>query len=96
MSPPPPPGNDRNGTPFLKVPVEIEGFEVQRVADGWKVCGWIETPGIGRVPICRTITDDEATGFFRKAIEDAAGEYERYRQRGGFRGWWRRYILRKK
>lgn len=76
----------------IKVPIELDGFEVQRVADGWKVCGYVEAPGIGRVPVCKKISDEEATAFFRKAIEDAEEEYSRFKRRGGFRGWWSRYF----
>ena len=93
-------GRNGNSSSFdggrIRVPIEIDGFEVQRVADGWKVCGTVEAPGIGRLPICKKITDEEATAFFRKAIEDAEEEYARYKRRGGFRGWIARYFGSKK
>lgn len=74
----------------IKVPIELDGFDVQRTSDGWKVCGFVEAPGIGRIPVCKKISDEEATAFFRKAIEDAEEEYSRFKRRGGLRGWWDR------
>lgn len=76
----------------IKVPVEIDGFQIQRVEGGWKICGFVEAPGIGRIPVCRKISDEDATAFFKKAIGDAEAEYARYKKRGGFRGWWDRFI----
>ena len=79
----------------IRVPINVDGFEVQRVEGGWKICGYVEAPGIGRLPVCKKITDEEATAFFRKAIEDAEEEYARFKKRGGLKGWWDKYIRRK-
>lgn len=80
----------------IKVPIEVDGFDVKRTSDGWQICGFVESPGIGRLPICKKISDDEAKAFFKKAIEDAEEEYARYKRRGGLRGWWDRYFGGKK
>lgn len=80
----------------LKVPVEIGGFKGERTADGWQVCGYVEVPGIGRVPVCKQFSDEEAMNFLKKGVEDVKGEAERFKRRGGFRGWWNRYFGGKK
>lgn len=76
----------------LKVPVQVDGFEVKRTAEGFQICGTVEVPGVGRVPICRDISDEEAKRFFRKAFDDAQAEYERFNRRGGLKAWIARYF----
>lgn len=76
----------------MKVPVEIDGFALQRVAGGFKVCGTVEVPGIGRVPICKNVSDDALATALKKAREDVQDELRRFTKKGGIRGWFVRYL----
>ena len=74
----------------IKVPVEIGGLDANLTKDGLEICGYVEFPGIGRVPICKTITKEQAERFWDRASHDVRAEWARFFRRGGLKGWWDR------